>query len=72
MKRKGVQSGKAIGKSGKQHSSLREDSGVLADGDIATDHASIDELEEDITGPVKKNAMIKPDLLRGDHPDLAK
>ncbi|MFC6102439.1 hypothetical protein [Olivibacter domesticus] len=72
MKRKKVEFEKKKGKLVNQNKSGSETPGNLADEDIATDHASIDELEEDITGPVKKNVPPKPDLLRGDHPDLAK
>lgn len=72
MKRKKVELEKKKGKLAIKKKFGGDIPGNLADENIATDHASIDELEEDITGPVKKNVPPKPDLLRGDHPDLAK
>lgn len=72
MERRRLQKGKDKGKFVGKKKAHQEKIVTSDDGEIATDHASIDELEQDITGPVKKGIEVKPDLLRGDHPDLAK
>lgn len=42
------------------------------EGGIGSDRASIGEMEEDIIGSAEKGLAVKPDILREDHPDLAK